>query len=305
MNVSNTETILDSLGPIIPMGYVRFALEKVSGQRVPDTIALEWAEEAILTFCKNQYNVSVVQGTTTISVVSSNTGHSYQNDNTALGKGASCWNPDTVPAIFTSSPQTVSGVQYLSNSSTMSFCSTNWGWANDMVNRLSSLHAVTKTQDKPGDSWSGKINWTQSWASGGWKSSEDLQTLVRTQTLEEILTPLAASLNSLFNTRSEERAEGSYINFVTTVNVRWAWLTLPATMNAVGVVFLGVVMLGNKKRKSRLWKGSLLAVLYHGLDDIETRKNVERVSSMTDVAKATKVQLTASRSGQGARLALG
>ncbi|CEN61556.1 hypothetical protein ASPCAL08210 [Aspergillus calidoustus] len=50
------------------------------------------------------------------------------------------------------------------------------------------------------------------------------------------------------------------------VSVRWLWLVFPSALVALGLVFLGLTMLTNGRRGLRLWKSSILAILFHGLE---------------------------------------
>ena len=51
---------------------------------------------------------------------------------------------------------------------------------------------------------------------------------------------------------------------VTFVQVRWAYLTLPATLVAAGAVFLGMVIIQTRRQKLAIWRSSLLPVLAFG-----------------------------------------
>ncbi|KAL3439769.1 hypothetical protein BJX65DRAFT_291675 [Aspergillus insuetus] len=52
------------------------------------------------------------------------------------------------------------------------------------------------------------------------------------------------------------------------VSVRWLWLVFPSALVALGVVFLGLTMLTNRRQGLRLWKSSILAILFHGLEGV-------------------------------------
>jgi hypothetical protein len=50
------------------------------------------------------------------------------------------------------------------------------------------------------------------------------------------------------------------------VSVRWLWLVFPSALVALGLVFLGLTMLTNGRRGLSLWKSSILAIFFHGLE---------------------------------------
>ncbi|KAL4877525.1 hypothetical protein BJY04DRAFT_222079 [Aspergillus karnatakaensis] len=52
------------------------------------------------------------------------------------------------------------------------------------------------------------------------------------------------------------------------VSVNWRWFSLPAALIALAIVFLLATMLINRRQRLHLWKSSLLAVLFHGLNDL-------------------------------------
>jgi hypothetical protein len=53
------------------------------------------------------------------------------------------------------------------------------------------------------------------------------------------------------------------------VRVSWGWLVLPTVLVVTGLVFLGSSVIVNRGQGLRLWKSSVLAVLFHGLDGVE------------------------------------
>ena len=75
--------------------------------------------------------------------------------------------------------------------------------------------------------------------------------------------------------------------------VRWAWLALPALLEALGAVVLVLVLL-RKRRAAGVWKDSVLAVVYHGLDNKDGalhREDAKTLTEFQEAATATRVQL--------------
>lgn len=107
-------------------------------------------------------------------------------------------------------------------------------------------------------------------------------------------------------------AAGQMLAAETCLKVRWAWLSLPATLLGLEVAFLAVIVVYSRSKKEWRgdWKGSSLALLFHGLEAhaVESREKEEAVgegvgvhslrdkNGMFRVAKGMRVQL---RNGEG------
>jgi hypothetical protein len=87
------------------------------------------------------------------------------------------------------------------------------------------------------------------------------------------------------------------------VRVSWGWILLPTVLVVTGLVFLGSTVIVNRGQGLRLWKSSVLAVLFHGLNGVEMgpggedgeRKDGEdrlaTVSQMEERAQIMRVKL--------------
>lgn len=68
----------------------------------------------------------------------------------------------------------------------------------------------------------------------------------------------------------------------------------PAVLTVMGVVFFILTMMINGGQRLDLWKSSILAVLFHGLDDMGKREAeipCARVGQMEEVAEQMMVKL--------------
>ncbi|CAG8237272.1 unnamed protein product [Penicillium salamii] len=83
----------------------------------------------------------------------------------------------------------------------------------------------------------------------------------------------------------------SYANQVM-VRVQWAWMILPTLLVILGNVFL--VWTTCASRKKSIWKSSVLAFLFHGLEDQRERDGCMTSSGMEKQAEAMHVQLHSS-----------
>lgn len=80
---------------------------------------------------------------------------------------------------------------------------------------------------------------------------------------------------------------GQAFNFESYVHVRWAWLTLPITVVVLTAVFLVAAIYRSRQSKTKLWKSSALAMLFHGLDR-ETREQFARLGTLNDQKKQAR-----------------
>ena len=65
---------------------------------------------------------------------------------------------------------------------------------------------------------------------------------------------------------SKNTANGTVLSAKVYVSVNWLWIILPAALVVLSVAFQLLTILTNKRQRLQLWKTSLLAVLFHGLD---------------------------------------
>ncbi len=87
----------------------------------------------------------------------------------------------------------------------------------------------------------------------------------------------------------------------TVLHVRWQWITLPGILLVVSSVFFLLTIIESSKSATPLWKGSALAVLYHGLE-AKVRSTLEHwdlSSQMSDASEEVKVKLRRDPSDDG------
>jgi hypothetical protein len=94
--------------------------------------------------------------------------------------------------------------------------------------------------------------------------------------------------------------------------VRWPWLILPGVVVVLVATFLLAVMIESRRTRSSLWKNSMLAMLFHGLDDdargqLMTDHNsdrLEKASQMDDFAETIQVDLQRNESHGAEQLSM-
>lgn len=111
--------------------------------------------------------------------------------------------------------------------------------------------------------------------------------------LTEVFDNVARSMtNYLRSGPNMQLAEGSAVENVIFVSVRWYWLIGPIVIELAAVLFTTFTMVSNR-RGVPLWKSSALAVLFSQLEEEHglIRAKIEDVDEMEKLAKKAKVRL--------------
>ncbi|KAK0627375.1 hypothetical protein B0T14DRAFT_135282 [Immersiella caudata] len=274
---------------------------------------LEWAEWAALYLCKATRVVSVTNGVTTISYANGGPqiGRQYRApiQSTALGEMDfwKYWAPqDGGTPDLTNLPKQDDRIggnssQMVADPTAMAFCLTYYGWDYDIGIRLKS--SIQKGKLLSATDWTG----TNPWASKPEAkiamvhpiyepsdAAKDILARVENISLGVMLKTMAAALNTILFARSEEEpVRGSVKVTDIVVEVRWAWLTLLIGLEALGLILLVAVKL-KKRQVAGLWKDSVLAALYNGLDREDDSLYLHGARTMVEIqgkAKSTRVVL--------------
>ncbi|KAG6357754.1 hypothetical protein INS49_013633 [Diaporthe citri] len=80
-------------------------------------------------------------------------------------------------------------------------------------------------------------------------------------------------------------ANGTVWGMQTCVGVNWGWLALPAGLLLLTILFLVLSIIRTSSRQARVWKSSIFAVLFSGLDQV-TRKSDGPVVSLEEMKAA-------------------
>jgi hypothetical protein len=99
-----------------------------------------------------------------------------------------------------------------------------------------------------------------------WRASSDLDPWIKR---------LALSMTNAFRTSSAAPSHPFYdgTSYQLGVSIRWQWITLPAALVLLSVLFLVVVMVQTARSPVAAWKGSPLATLFFDVEQ-EMRQNV-------------------------------
>jgi hypothetical protein len=82
-------------------------------------------------------------------------------------------------------------------------------------------------------------------------------------------------------------------------SVRWQWIALPALLELAVLVMSVMTIVQCRREDVPLWKSSVLALIYHGVDGPRAQESLvtERLSGIEATAKVTDVQLLKTENG--------
>ncbi len=155
--------------------------------------------------------------------------------------------------------------------------------------------------------WSSRSSYDEeSWQSPAYRHALSGQ---NGSSLERTLEDIAASLTVALQSAAGADPNGARILGQTAVieayvHVRWLWLIYPATILALGILFVGWTIVVTSLASSpsiatsdigygkRLWKSSSLALIYHGPANLtpETRSEARDIAKMETMAKRTTLR---------------
>jgi hypothetical protein len=113
-------------------------------------------------------------------------------------------------------------------------------------------------------------------------------------TLQGTFANIVAALNQYSLETNNNTINGTAYSLQVHVRVQWLWLLLPGLLVLLGDTFFLLTLQGNRQQKGSLWKSSLLAHHYHGLDNVVSAggiNNYATASEMESAAEGVKVRL--------------
>lgn len=105
---------------------------------------------------------------------------------------------------------------------------------------------------------------------------------------------MSAAVRQYGDTLSSDFVQGTVLSSQTCIRVRWAWISLPATLLLLTIVFLALTVVQTARKSWQgTWKSSAIGLLFHGFD-ADTRKafgtGVDR-SELNKISEHVQVQL--------------
>lgn len=264
----------------------------VADSTCPDSWLTAWAGECAMYFCVKSYSASIAAGVLTEDVVST-----YINNNSLdITQESYVMVPDTclidgqsyniseyaTTQNHTNDPRYVA----LSDNGTLF-----WLWS-ACVYQVDTT-AVISMLDYFGTAFDGftdgddliRVSY----------SADIMQVLYASgnaslQTLDSTFTQLANTMtNNMRLNGYGDLAVGLTWQTTTYIHVEYGWLSLPAALVGLSILFLVATMI--RSRKLAVWKSSALAVVYHGIRE-EWRVEADTLKQMNKAADKTKVVLT-------------
>ena len=127
--------------------------------------------------------------------------------------------------------------------------------------------------------------------------------------LSELVDSVAASMTKRMREATSNhsvglgpKANGTELQHIPYVSVRWGWIAFPAVLVFLSLIFLVSTIFQNSKEDTMLWKANTLANFYHpltkdGRDELQMGHNALEAEQI-----AEKMKVKWSRTAAGVRL---
>lgn len=281
-------TRLGVYNPYLVLGHVT---SKLCNGTVSSGICISSAQECVLSACETSLMSSVSNGTSITVKTSTNFGSMSIPTRQTPTYTEYCWERQANASVASNTTQ--SGK--MPNITTSGNCGRGRLLFWDMYDELTNVLV---------DRLSG--NWSQTFeipVQGGTvylidepAASSDTMRYMKTNGLPEVLEGVAASLTEFglrANSSYTTTLEGEVWNTESYVSVSWHWLILPIVLVAGSVLLLTVASFHTYRCKLRLWKSSILPLLYRSLDRdlLDDQPVLRDAGAMATAAETASVKL--------------
>ena len=279
---SMTSQTPDETGNVPYTNLIKLVFMGTEAQNGPPLNYNPWASQCTLQYCLQTVNSSVTNGD-----LAENVTLTTQNMTVVDVLGPQ----DNVPVILRGGNQTytVGRAAMLGTQSWFSDLFTSGG-----ASRNHSFANFNQTDD------SVVVNLTVGISSGTtYFDSDIVQTFYwdyyeYANGLDKAMSDLATAMTVAFRSSGGAApVPGDAFIFESYVHVRWGWIAFPVLAILLTTVFLGAAVWQSRRYKTKLWKSSALATLFHGLDH-EARRRFAGHGSLVEKrqeAKSVRVQL--------------
>lgn len=238
--------------------------------------------QCAFTFCVKEYNIHVTNGKTIVEKSSPDLGKMQNMTGPGINGNSSvlCW----APSQISNDAERHYDIRYPKDRTAMvvgpKFTHCEFEKLGSLI--INGMLLVGSTYDVCARVKSG---WelSQRWASPG-----NIYHILAVG-LEAISSQVANSLTKALFENSNITIPGAIYTNEVMVRVQWSWMILPTLLVILGNVFL--VWTSYVSKKKILWKSSVLAFLFHGLDDQRERDECMTGSGMEKLADNMHVQL--------------
>jgi hypothetical protein len=123
-------------------------------------------------------------------------------------------------------------------------------------------------------------------------SSDMLQALYNNPDINQTITNLATSMGNYVRLKGGSFTSGTTEKMETYIHVRWLWLVLPFSLEALALLTLIATAILSNSRGIPIWKCSVLAPMFHGvaINDLEPAR-LESSEDMEKLAEDLEVAL--------------
>lgn len=249
-------------------------------------LGVKKATQCALTPCSRTYNVSVFNGATRVHTSAPNFGEVFFQP-----PEYDCWKKDKGTPVNMTHPR------YGEYADTAAMASCEFGILRyyGFPKQLSGLAYYSLDYYYAYHTYSTNENGDPQ------ANTDNVQQVISTG-LDQVTNKVASSLTKLTLERSNTTVTGTISNTRTFVAVKWQWITLPAAVVLLSIVFLiTTILVGSCQKRLALWKSSVLPLLYHGLDKkvgVPDGDEYATVSGMEVDAKSVEVRLEESERGR-------
>ncbi|KAK4921732.1 hypothetical protein LTR49_010838 [Elasticomyces elasticus] len=288
---------LNVTNPILTLGRVSMGLNYINGSSSIDHIAE--AEECVLSLCERTFNISVADSTASFELLQTDYGtriwlettetFGINNDPNQYQYNSSytCWQPGEAAyhvVNYTNTSIDLNAMCDYAGAETPYFCPSGLSW---YCPRSSKGFAYTLVERLTGNM---TLASRQSYDHFGY--NVDIMKWITTKNLSTVLDSVAASLTQLgLTANTTEQVPGQAWQREVHVSLAWVWLALPIALTVGSILLLIAAAVQSKRYKVKLWKSSVLPLLYHGFEDRSLGGMPEEVSGMAKVAGGQRTQM--------------
>ncbi|KAL3479168.1 hypothetical protein BJX99DRAFT_222621 [Aspergillus californicus] len=222
------------------------------------------ATQCAINLCSRIYNVSVSNGTALLKTSSPDYGQSWDD---TISEAPTCWKPTHGLPLQRPNLTEYSRWNW-GNTSEFTFCpNISYNLTEYFAGSINRGYMVTNETD-----WELGVLYDP--------TNQSLLKIIDIG-LEPAMSNVAASFTKAGLLASNHTVTGKVYSSQVYVSVNWFWIILPAALVSLGALFLLLTIFTNKRQKLHLWKSSMLAVIFHGLNTLDTEAMTARSQTTT------------------------
>ncbi|KAL3467196.1 hypothetical protein BJX64DRAFT_192179 [Aspergillus heterothallicus] len=260
--------------PLVAVAYAQLGL--VNPTNASDTptfdpstaLEIKNVTQCAMSLCTRTYSISVADGIPNIRTSPPTYGKVFANPSSSSSSSSdsSCWRPGT-----NSTPVPVTQLTNTSyaDPNQFAFCPTGSSAYRLFEYFEGTIRSYNRTSGAAGR-WVDNVEKFSTGALGNSNLRPRVPLVERISAvgLELVMGNVAASFTRAGLLASRASVPGTVRSAEVYVDVQWLWLVLPAALVVLGTVFWVLTMAINRYQRLRLWKSSVLALLFHGLESV-------------------------------------